>query len=261
MNVLKSLFVPGDSPGHPNSGRRSFMWKMGAAMSAALASAASSLSSPGIKQDASLDSEVDRLAHRLGILEDEKAIRALHLAYETRLEVGMYEAITDLFAEDGTVVFNGGSFEGKSRGVARLYGDCFRSGWTGRKIGPAPGIQTDIEQQRETIEVAADRLSAKARFPYSIQAGTPMAPDAPFVDMARLHGGGIMKWCEGGVCDVSYTKDPESGGWKIKRLEYRASSKTDYRPGRAYARPISVPQFARTYPEDPSGPDTLISQS
>jgi hypothetical protein len=261
MNVLKSLIGPGDSPRQPNSGRRSFIWKMGAAMSAALASAASSLSSPGMRQDAGLDSEMDRLSHQLGILEDEKAIRALHQAYEVRLDTGLYEQVGDLFDEDGTVVFNGGVFTGKSRGIARLYSDCFRSGLTGRKIGPAPDSQTGPEQPQEIIEVAADRLSARSQFPYSIQVGTPMAPDAPFVDLARLHGGGIMKWCESGVCETSYAKDPESGGWKIKKLEYRALSKTDYRPGKLHARPISVPQFSRTFPEDPSGPDRIISRS
>jgi hypothetical protein len=109
--------------------------------------------------------------------------------------------------------------------------------------------------------VSADRLSAGTQFPYSIQVGTPMAPDSQLVQMARLQGGGIMKWCEAGTYEISYAKDIKDGGWKIKRLEYRVSSKTDYRPGRSYARPISVPLFAKTYPEDPSGPDRLIWQA
>jgi hypothetical protein len=86
-----------------------------------------------------------------------------------------------------------------------------------------------------------------------------MTPDSQLVQMARLQGEGIMKWCEGGIYEASYAKDAKDGGWKIKRLEYRVSSSTDYRPGRAYANPISVPLFAKTYPEDPAGPDRLIT--
>ena len=238
-----------------NSGRRSFLWKAGTAMTAAAAAAI-----PGMaKSTDSKDSRADRLANQLGILEDEKAILRLHRTYEACLDAGMYEEAVDLFTKDGKVIFNGGIFEGRKGGISRLYGDCFRSGLTGKKIGPAPGFEPDTEQQRETIEVAADRLSANARFPYSIQVGTPMASDSQLVKMARLHGGGIAKWCEGGIYEVSYVKNMTGGEWKIKKLEYRALSKTDYRPGKSHAGPISILLFAKTYPEDPAGPDRLIT--
>ena len=142
-------------------------------------------------------------------------------------------------------------------GVSRLYRDCFSSGLTGKKIGPAPGFEVDSEQQQETVKVSTDRLSASAQFPYSIQVGTPMTPDSQLVQMARLQGEGIMKWWEGGTYEVSYVKCIRDGGWKIKRLEYRVSSKADYRPGRSHAGPISVPLFSKVYPEDPAGPDLL----
>jgi hypothetical protein len=74
--------------------------------------------------------------------------------------------------------------------------------------------------------------------------------------MSRLQGEGIVKWWEGGICKASYAKIGQS--WKIKRLEYLASAKADYKPGRAYARPIEVPAFANTYPKDPNGPDRLV---
>jgi hypothetical protein len=258
MEFTKSLSKPGDSSKQPNKGRRSFMWKAGAAISVALASAVPSMSNHRTNQGAGSDTEVDRLSNRLGILEDEKAIRTLHQTYQTHLDNGMYEDVADLFAEDGEVVFNGGVFKGQKNGISRLYRDCFSSGLTGKKIEPAPGFEVDSKQQQETIKVSADRLSASAQFPYSIQVGTPMAPDSQLVQMARLQGGGIMKWCEGGTYEISYAKDIKDGGWKIKRLEYRVSSKTDYRPGRSYAKSISVPLFAKPYPEDPAGPDTLI---
>jgi hypothetical protein len=238
----------------PDSGRRSFLRKAGVAMSAAVAAAV-----PGMaKNTDSKNTDADRLARQLGILEDENALRTLHRTYESYLDSGRYEAVVDLFTDDASVVFNGGIFKGRS-GVSRLYGERFRSGLTGKKIGPAPDSRAEAEQQRETIKVSADRLSAGAQFPYSIQVGTPMTPDSQLVQMSRLQGEGIMKWCEGGIYEASYVKDAKDGGWKIKRLEYRVSSSTDYRSGRAYANPISVPPFAKTYPEDPAGPDRLIT--
>jgi hypothetical protein len=235
-----------------NTGRRSFLCKAGVAMSAAVAAAVPAIA----KSTDSNNTDADHLAKQLGILEDENALRSLHKTYENLLDTGKYEDVAGLFVKDAVVVFNGGVFKGKS-GVARLYGECFSAGLTGKKIGPAPGF----EAAQETTNVAADRLSAKAQFPYSIQVGTPMAPDSQLVQMARLQGGGIMQWCESGTYEISYVKDIKDGGWKINRLEYRVSSTTDYRPGRAYANPISVPQFAKTYPKDPSGPDSLISRA
>ena len=251
MDLAKSL-------SKPNTGRRSFIWKMGATMSVALASAVPGMSNRKPKQDSGSDAELNRLSNRLGILEDEKTIRTLHQTYQTYLDDGRYEEVVGLFAEDGEVVFNGGVFKGQKDGISRLYRDCFSSGLTGKKIGPAPGFEVDSERQQETIKVSADRLSASAQFPYSIQVGTPMAPDSQLVQMARLQGGGIVKWCEGGTYEISYAKDIKDGNWKIKRLEYRVLSKTDYRPGRSYAKSISVPPFAKPYPEDPAGPDRLI---
>ena len=259
MDHVKSLSEPDTSPGQPNSGRRSFMWKMGAAISAAMASVVPGMSNHRADPGAGSDSELNRLSNRLGILEDEKSIRTLHQDYEALLDAGMYREAVDLFTEDGEVVFNGGAFEGKKKGVSRLFLDCFRPVLAGKKIGPAPGFEANARQQKETIKVASDRLSASAQFSYSIQVGSPIASDSQLVKMARLHGEGIMKWCESGTYEASYAKDIKDGGWKIKRLEYRVLSKTDYRPGRSYADAISIPKFSRKYPEDPAGPDRLIS--
>ena len=115
----------------------------------------------------------------------------------------------------------------------------------------------DAEPQPDNVNVAADRKTAVASFSYSIQVGTPIISDSQLVQMARMHGEGIMKWWERGTYGISYVKDSEDSGWKIKRLEYRVLSKADYRPGKSHARPISIPRFSKIYPEDPTGPDIL----
>lgn len=257
MTRSKSKTGSNSSPKQPDGGRRSFIWKTGAAMSAVLASAVAGISKSSPDHDSDLEGEVNRLSNHIGCLEDANAIRRLHQTYESYLDKGMYEEVVNLFADTAEVVFNGGVFVGKEKGIRRLYCDHFSQGLTGKKIEPAPGFELDSSQLLDIVEVAKDRKSANAKFPYSMQAGTPLVSDLPHIEMARLQGQGVRQWWEGGIHEASYIK--EGDGWKIKRLEYRVLSKADYKPGRSYARPISVPQFSETYPGNPSGPDKLIS--
>lgn len=259
MAILKPTSESGNSPKQPDSGRRSFIWKTGAAMSAVIASTVAGISKPKVDPDAGLKDQINQLSNQVGSLKDANAIRTLHQAYESHLDNGMYEEVVNLFTRDAEVVFNGGIFAGKDKGVRRLYCDHFSAGFTGKKIEPAPGFRPDSAQLQDIVEVAADRKSAKAQFPYSMQVGKPMTGDSQLVQMARLQGEGIFKWWEGGIHEGSYVKDGNS--WKIKRLEYRVKSKADYRPGRPYARPIEVPLFSKTYPADPTGPDKLRAQT
>lgn len=254
MAILKPTSVTGDSP-KPNAGRRSFIWKTGAAMSAVVASAVAGISKPSMDSDAGLNDQLDRLSNRIGSLEDANAIRGLHQTYESRLDQGMYEDVVRMFATDAEVVCNGGLFAGKN-GIRRLYCDLFSSGFTGKKIEPAPGFEPDPAQQQDIVEVAADRKTASGQFPYSMQVGAPMTGDSSLVEMARLQGEGIVKWWEGGTCEVSYVK--VDNAWKIRRLEYRVTSKANYKPGRTYAKPIDVPAFSSVFPVNPTGPDRLV---
>jgi hypothetical protein len=247
MDTMKNKTKSMDTPDLV-SGRRSFIWKAGAAMSAAVASTVVGI--------AGAKSNPEKGAHdRVGMLEDAEAIRRLHQKHASYIDRGMYEQAVDMFADHGEVVFNGGIFIGREKGIRRLYCERFRSGMTGRKIEPAPGFELDPDQQLERVEVAADRKSATGQFPYSIQVGTPMKEDSSLVAMARLQGGGIVQWWEGGICEISCVKTGET--WKIRRLAYRASAKADYRPGRLYARQMDATECATCYPVDPMGPDQL----
>ena len=237
MSTSKSLSSRGDNREQSATGRRSFIWKAGAAVSAVAASAVTGFSRSG--------------GDRPDILEDANAVRTLHRTYEARLHEGRYEQALELFAGEAEVVFNGGVFQG-TRGLRRLYCGHFKQGMTGKPMEPAPGFAVETV---EKVEIAEDGKSAVGRFPYSIQAGTPMDGESSLVAMARLHGEGILKWWEGGVQHVHYVKEGKE--WKIRRLEYRVASKADYKPGRSYARPIEVPAFTKTYPADPNGPDRI----
>jgi hypothetical protein len=254
MTKIKPTSAPIDRS-KPNNGRRSFIRKTGAALSAVVASAAVGFSKPAANPAVGLDDRLGRLSNRLGNLEDADRVRRLHQAYEYSLDRGMFEDVVAMFADDAEVVYNSGLFHGKES-IRRLYCDHFTLGLTWKKIEPAPGFEPDPAQQPDIVEVADDRKTATGQFPYSIQVGTPLTGDSSLVEMARLQGEGIEKWWEGGTCVASYLKVSES--WKIRRLEYRAASKADYRPGRAYARPIDVQAFRSVFPGNPTGPDTLV---
>lgn len=235
-----------------DTGRRSFMWKVGAGMSAVLAAAVPGYAKTVFSSDKKTG--IDDLAKKVAMLENEKAIQSLHKQYEELLDNGRYSEIPGMFTDNAEVVFNGGAFKGNS-GIKRLFCNCFASGMTGKRINHAPGIEYKPEQDK--VDISPDQKSAKARFTYSIQVGAPIDSDSTLVKMARLQGEGIRKWWEAGIYEVSYVNDAAKG-WKIERLEYKTLAKADYKPGMSYAKPISVPMFSKAYPAEPSGPDRLV---
>jgi hypothetical protein len=259
----------------PSPERRSFIWKMGAVLSAAFASTfagaseLAGLSRPGADESGNLQGQVDRLSHELGMLEDAKAIHKLHQAYGHYLDQGLHEEIVNLFAADAEVHFNGGIFLGRDQGVRRLYLQRFGQGLNAQHEGPVHGFLLDHAQQQDAVEVAPDRKSAKARFHCLVQAWARDTSEYPMMDLARQQGQGILQWWEGGLYENSYVKEGEA--WKIKLLDYRPQWQADCagstaspllacwgRLGWSYARPGNVPPFSKTYPEDPAGPDKLI---
>jgi carotenoid cleavage dioxygenase len=239
------------TPESADRSRRSFFWKFGASISGALAAPAV-MASDG-------SGDLEELAAQVARLEAEKALRMLHQQFEQALDSGRYEVVVGLFASDAQVVFNGGVFDNRRGGVGRLYRDRFRSGKAGKRIDPAPGFELDAGQQTDTVDVAPDRLSAQAAFPYSIQVGAAIESDASLVSMARLHGEGVQTWWEGGVYRLAYRRDTLDDPWKISRLEYDTLSRADYRPGRSYAGPIAVAPLTTRFPQDREGPDALLS--
>ena len=240
-----------------DSGRRSFLWKVGAGMSAVIAATVPAAAMPLLGSDKKIKADADSLSKQVEVLENEKNIRELHKAYEDLLTKGMYSEVPAMFTADAKVIFNGGLYKGR-KSVERLFTEHFSSGMTGKKIESAPGFELKPEQQQDMVEISPDKKSAKAQFTYSIQVGAPMALDSTLAQMARLSGEGIIKWWEGGVYKVSYVKEMKNRSWKIKSLEYNTLSTADYKSGWSYAKPISVPGFREVYPADPSGPDRLV---
>jgi SnoaL-like domain len=223
-----------------DNSRRSFVWKMGAGVSAALVPAVvPAVGSANAASRAADDGALDP-ALRAALLEEEKALRQLHHAFERAQDKDLAEEILGMFAEDAEVLFNGDVFRARDESVSRLYRERFRAGKSGRRMEPAPGFELAVEQQQESVQVAPDRLTATAVFPYSIQVGTPIDSETSLASMARLHGEGVRTWWEGGAYHVTYRRDVIDGRWTISRLEYRTLARADYRPGRTYAAPLSM---------------------
>jgi hypothetical protein len=231
--------------------RRSFIWKIGAGLSGALAATAV------LGESNEEASTTDNPAMRAALLEEEKTLRKFHQAFEQAMDRGLHEDVIGMFSDDAEVVFNGGVFRSRAHGVSRLYRVRFPVGKTGRRMDPAPGFELTADQQCDNVEVSLDLQSAKAVFPYSIQVGIPFETETSLAAMARLHGEGVRTWWEGGVYRVSYRKDT-AGHWKIRRLEYDTLSRADYRAGKSYAQPISVARSLTRFPADPQGPDDLV---
>ncbi len=257
MDTLTKPSASMDRPEKPDTDRRSFIRKAGSAFSAVLASAVAGISKPKPDEAGALKEQVERLSDQLGILEDTNAIRKLHHAYGYYLDKGIWEEIVNLFDDDGEVCFNGGIFEGKDKGIRRLYIDCFGRGFTGHDSGPVHGFLLDQTQEQDVIDIAPHRKSARARFHCLMQTGVEVVSDSPMMEMARQQGQGVLQWWEGGIYENSYVRDGDV--WKIQRLGYHAIWQADYALGWAYARPGSISHFSKTYPEDPAGPDRLVA--
>jgi hypothetical protein len=262
MSIIKkrTLQTVGN-PRLPDQTRRSFMWKTGAAFSAAFASAAACESKTTVEKaanGANLAEQREGLSGQLGIFEDMRAIRKLHNAYGSFLSQGAYDEIVDLFADDGEAHFNGGIFVGKDKGVHRLYIDNFRRDFAGngKTQTPIHGFLLDHMQQHDSIDVAPDRRFARARFHCLMLSSVPVESSSSLMTMARLQGQGIAQWWEGGIFINFYEKKDDI--WWIKKLKYRTIWQADYALGRSYAKPVFVWSFVKTYPEDPTGPDRLM---
>jgi hypothetical protein len=234
---------PSDLNNEKSTGRRSFIRKMGAVMTTGVVvSTVPAVAKSDERSDNETGTREEELLERIAILEAEKSLVVLYHTYESLLNDGVYDKISSLFAEDGEAVYNDGVFRGRDTGINRLYSNRFRNGLTGKKLD----MPSD-SKEGYSIDISKDHLSAQASFPYAIQAGIPMDSDSVLVKMARLHGGGINKWRENGICELSLTRKSNEDVWKIKRLEYCTKSKS-----------VTIPPFTEVFPADPAGPDTLV---
>jgi hypothetical protein len=132
------------------------------------------------------------LEHRIGLLEDAAQIENLHAMYGYYLATFEWDALTDLFAPDGTIeIALRGVYVGKAsvRRNLNLYG----------QQGLDDGVLHNHMQYQPVIDVAADRQTARMR-------------SRAFSMMGEFGKAGL--WM-GGVYENEFVKI--DGVWKIKK--------------------------------------------
>jgi hypothetical protein len=193
----------------------------------------------------SLEKRVSELENRLGLAEDELAIRRLQHAYGYFMDKCKYEEVVDLFSERGETYFLGGVFRGQA-GVRRLYGGRLGARFAEGKNRPVRGLLLDHLLMQDVITVAPDRQSARARYRCFMQGGSHESVPEIF-----------PAFWEAGVYENTYLK--EDGVWKIGVLNYNVFFYAPYEQGWGKVKPgYAVPPFSKTFPEDPNGPDELM---
>ncbi len=236
--------------------RRSFIWKMGAGASAALASTV--IMAAGMAK-AEAGSTTDNPALRAALLEEEKALSKFHQAFEQAMDKGLHEEVIGMFA---AIRRRRGRIQRRrlQEPQPRSEPSVSRS-FPGGEDRPQDGAGARLRAHcrpatRQRGSVAGSSVR-KGRVPLFDPGGHAVRDRDIACCHGPLHGEGVRTWWEGGVYRVNYRKDV-AGHWKISRLEYDTLSRADYRSGKSYAQPISVSRFATRFPADQQGPDDLV---
>ncbi|KAH7143453.1 hypothetical protein EDB81DRAFT_842722 [Dactylonectria macrodidyma] len=169
--------------------------------------------------------------------------------------------VVDLFSEDPEtyVQFLGGRYLTKE-GVRRLYVGRFAAAFAAGRNGPVHGFLLDHPQMQGIVNVDYSLSTpgtngagarAKGRFRSLMQAGV-------HISQAQKHPRGFCQWFEGGIYENEYIKDKD-GQWRILHLRYFPFWHGDVEHGWGYKVSGFVPFPTKTFPEDPMGPDMVVS--
>jgi hypothetical protein len=194
-----------------------------------------------------LQRQLDDLAARFGLVEDEAAIRRLHHAYGYFMDYCWYDEVIDLFAHDGEAVFLSGVYKGHES-LARLYKTFLGQAYTAGKRGPIHGFLADHFLMQDVITVSEDHTTARGRFRALLVLGSHESrEDKPEQLPDQIY--------EAGLYENEYVR--EDGMWKIKRLEYALQWQALYEKG--WARTTTdLPPVVPAFPQSLIGPDYLI---
>ena len=187
---------------------------------------------------------VEELEQRVQRQDDIQAVRTLQFKYGYFMDKCLFAEIVELFCEDAELRFMGGIFRGKA-GARRLYG-----GSSGLN-GPADGMLFEHIIAQDVVDIAPDGRTAYGRFRTFLQGGVhETKKDAPPQIPSQF-------W-EAGIYENAYVK--EGGDWKIRCLDYNMFWRADYHHGWANS-VVHLTPMLRAYPEDPNGPDELLSEA
>jgi hypothetical protein len=154
-------------------------------------------SSKDAAQLAALQSRIAALEHRKTLVADSIEIERLQAAFGYYFDKGLWDDVANLFADDGTIEL---ALDGVYVGKAHVREYLYALG--GGHAGPREGRLDEHLQVMPVVTLAADGLSAKARWRAIVLEGDP---------------GGDAHWGEGPY-ENEYVK--QGGVWKIKTLHW-----------------------------------------
>ncbi|MFM5923845.1 MAG: nuclear transport factor 2 family protein [Novosphingobium sp.] len=201
---------------------------------------------------AALEAKLADVEKRLVVREDELDVKKLQYLYGYLIDKCMYNEVVDLFADDGEVRFFGGVWKGKA-GVKRLYVDRFQKRFTYGNNGPIDGFLLDHPQIQTIIDIDETGTIAKLRGRSTMQAGRHKNYEGEEPHLKA------RQWWEGGLYENTYVKG-DDGKWRILSLNYFPHWHADFESGWANTPDEYVPFPKVLFPEDPSGPDSLIEE-
>lgn len=220
--------------------RRLFASRLLGGAGAGVFAGAAAAAVPSVRAECS---QIEELSHRVAIIEDTNAIRALHFKYGYYMDTAMFDEIVELFADDCEIHFLGGVYRGRA-GAQRLYQQRL-----GRTAGDRPGRLFDHLMLQDIVDVSPDRSTAHGRFRNFMQRGLHRSRVAEGTEPPQ-------SW-QSGIYENTYSR--RDGIWRIAKFDYHIVWEAPVNGGWAMADPSEreAEIFSRTYPEDPTGPDEL----
>ncbi len=185
----------------------------------------------------SLQSRLALLQHRQSLIDDANEVKRLQRAYGYYLDKALWDEVTDLFAEDGSIEIGlDGVYRGKDRVRSYLYalGDGHQ--------GLAEGHLNEHMQLMGVVSVSPDGLTARARWRDIIMAGEL---------------GGEANWGEGPY-ENEYVK--EGGIWKLKTVHWYQSMVVPYAGGWQVNPDVNSGKWV-PYGLPPDAPPTVVYET
>jgi len=178
----------------------------------------------------STDAQIAALTSEVDALESARAVKNLQRAYGFYIDRALWDEAADLFADDATIELGA---DGVYVGKARILDYLKRLG--GGRIGIAYGELREHIQLQPVVHVAADGLSAKARWR----------------DLAMIGDFGKRAEWGDGIYENTYVR--ENGVWKIKSLHLYVNFVAPYEGGWARLKPATGDlrsDAAKAFPAD-----------
>lgn len=196
---------------YPNSGRRHFFLRGGAALGAGLASAGAGAAL--LDDSLPLKERLAELQQQLAGLEDREVLGHLFQAYTTLVADRAWTGVAALFASVVDLDLDGTRYCGPRDALAPLFAGLCQDNdvylHTAFRRGPVTDDAVTMDPLRQT---------AQASFAREVRLARPITAQNTVAAMARLQGMDTDSRWQQGQFQLQFVR--ESGNWRISHLRY-----------------------------------------